>query len=82
MEEKKVFKDAVIHSVNIKVDFWSRIRMLFGKKMNYFIRIKTENFIGNTLCEEQRVSVEPFIKRKPIGMIHEPKPLTAPQEGE
>lgn len=78
-EEKKEFKDAVIHSVDIKVDFWSRIRILFGKKMNYFVRIKTENIIGNTLCEEQRVSVEPFIRKKPIRMYHEPKSQTTPQ---
>ena len=64
MKNETKFKDAIHHSTNIKVDFWSLVRMMFGKAMYYKVVIKTENEVGANYVSEQLVNVPLLFPKK------------------
>lgn len=66
------YLDVIHHSTTGKLDLWSRIKMLFGKKITFTVEIYTQHEHCIVVGAIPNAHVERVFKRKSIGMCDTP----------
>jgi hypothetical protein len=63
-----VMKDKVVTVCEVRFNFWERLKLLFGGRIQFQIAVKTENVVGrtDTKFDVQWIGFKPKAKRPKV----------------